>query len=174
MVKVAVEGHGLISFELLVFLFTQKLKYMSVNKAILIGNVGKDPEIRYLEGGTAVANFSLATTEFYKSRDGESTSSTEWHNIVAWRQLAELADKYIRKGRQIYVEGRITTRQWEDKDGNKRYTTEIVANTIQLLGSKPEGTESRPSAPAARTETASAKPAVEEDYKAVEEDDLPF
>lgn len=109
---------------------------MSVNKAILVGNVGKDPEVRHLEGGTSVARFTLATSETYKNKSGEQVKNTEWHNIVAWRQLAELAEKYIRKGNQIYVEGRITNRQYDDKDGNKRYINEIVADNIRLLGRK--------------------------------------
>ena len=93
---------------------------MSVNKVILVGNVGNDPEVKYLDGGTAVAKFSLATTENYKNKAGERVSQTEWHNIVAWRHLAELTEKYIIKGKQLFIEGRITTRSWEDKDGNKR------------------------------------------------------
>lgn len=145
---------------------------MSVNKAILVGNVGNDPEVRYLEGGTSVARFSLATTENYKNKSGERVSQTEWHNIVAWRQLAELTEKFITKGRQLYIEGRITNRSWEDKDGNKRYTTEIVANSIQLLGKK--GDEDGPSvsnsAPASAPKTES--PEIQE--QEVEDDDLPF
>ena len=148
---------------------------MSVNKAILVGNVGKDPEVRYLEGGASVASFSLATTEVYRNRNGEKVSQTEWHNIVAWRHLADLAEKYITKGRQLYIEGRITNRSWEDKEGNKRYTTEIVANTIQLLGRKgdePNGD------PAQKPETGSMdSPKVEEpkfSEETTEEDDLPF
>jgi single-strand DNA-binding protein len=109
---------------------------MSVNKAILVGNVGKDPEIRHLDGGTSVAKFTLATSDAYKNKSGELVKNTEWHNIVAWRQLAELAEKYIRKGSQIYVEGKITNRQYDDKDGNKRYITEVVADNIRLLGRK--------------------------------------
>ena len=96
---------------------------------MLIGNVGRDPEIRDFEGGVRKASFTLATTEQLRDRE-----QTEWHNIIAWRQLAELADKYIRKGSQIYVEGRITSRSWDGNDGVKHYTTEIVANAIQLLG----------------------------------------
>lgn len=107
---------------------------MSVNKAILVGNVGKDPEVRHLEGGISVARFSLATSESYKNKNGEQVKNTEWHNIVAWRQLADLAEKYIRKGSQIYVEGKITNRQYDDKEGNKRYVSEIVADSIRLLG----------------------------------------
>ncbi|MDD2292625.1 MAG: single-stranded DNA-binding protein [Bacteroidales bacterium] len=109
---------------------------MALNKALLIGNVGKDPEVRHLEGGASVATFTLATTERYKDRNGEMKENTEWHNIVAWRQLAELASNYIKKGTQIYVEGRIRSRSWDDQNGNKRYTTEIIADSIQLLGRK--------------------------------------
>ena len=107
---------------------------MSLNKVLLIGNVGKDPDIRHLESGASVATFSLATTERYRDKNGENKEITEWHNIVAWRQLADLASNYIRKGTQIYVEGRIRTRAWDDQTGNKRYTTEIMADAIQLLG----------------------------------------
>ena len=109
---------------------------MALNKVMLIGNVGKDPEVRHLEGGSVVASFSLATTEKYRDRNNELKETTEWHNIVCWRALAELADKYIRKGTQIYVEGKIRTRSWEDQSGQKRYTTEILADSIQLLGRK--------------------------------------
>jgi single-strand DNA-binding protein len=122
--------------------FYQQLIFiqMSVNKAILVGNVGKDPEVRHLEGGTSVARFTLATSETYKNKSGEQVKNTEWHNIVAWRQLAELAEKYIRKGSQIYVEGKISNRQYDDKDGNKRYISEIVADNIRLLGRKEDAT----------------------------------
>jgi len=107
---------------------------MSVNKVILVGNVGKDPETRYLEGGTAVCSFSLATSETYRNRDGERVTNTEWHNIVLWRGLAEVAEKYVKKGSQLFIEGRIRTRSWDDRDGNKRYTTEIVGDNMQMLG----------------------------------------
>ena len=107
---------------------------MSINKVILVGNVGKDPEIRYLEGGTAVCSFPLATSETYRNRDGEKVTNTEWHNIVMWRGLAEIAEKYVKKGAQLYLEGRIRTRSWDDKEGNKRYTTEIIADNMQMLG----------------------------------------
>jgi len=147
---------------------------MSVNKAILIGNVGKDPEVRYLEGGNAVARFSLATTEYYRNRNGENVSSTEWHNIVAWRQLAELAEKYIKKGRQLYVEGRITTRSWEDKEGNKRYTTEIVANSIQFLGKKPGEEEYQDSSASKPAEEPAAPEDKADENSPAEDDDLPF
>ena len=107
---------------------------MSVNKAILVGNLGKDPELRYTSSGTAVATFSLATTERYKDRNGEQQERTEWHNIVAWRNLAEICGKYLHKGRQVYIEGRIQNRSYDDRDGNKRYITEIVADQMQMLG----------------------------------------
>ncbi|NLX40302.1 MAG: single-stranded DNA-binding protein [Bacteroidales bacterium] len=107
---------------------------MALNKVLLIGNVGRDPEIRHLEGGASVASFSLATTERYKDRNGETREITEWHNIVAWRQLADLASRFIKKGSQIYVEGRIRSRSWDDANGQKRYITEILADSIQLLG----------------------------------------
>lgn len=109
---------------------------MSVNKVILVGNLGKDPEVRYTASGTAVANFSLATTERYKDRDGNNQEKTEWHNIVVWRQLAEICGKYLSKGRQVYIEGKIQTRSYDDRDGNKRYITEIVADQMQMLGGR--------------------------------------
>jgi len=115
---------------------------MAVNKAILVGNVGKDPETRYLEGGTAVSRFSLATSEVYKNKNGEKITNTDWHNIVVWRGLAEIAEKYIKKGTQLYVEGRIKTRSYTDKDGNTRYTTEIVADNFQMLGKKSDNASS--------------------------------
>ena len=110
---------------------------MALNKVLLIGNVGKDPDVRHLEGGASVASFTLATTERYRERgSGESKEITEWHNIVAWRQLADLAENFIRKGSQIFVEGRIRSRSWDDQNGQKRYITEILADSIQLLGRK--------------------------------------
>ena len=141
---------------------------MSVNKAILVGNVGKDPEVRYFEKDVAVANFTMATTEraITLTNGTQVPERTEWHNIVAWRGLATLAEKYIRKGTQIYVEGKIQTRSYE-KDGIKRYTTEIYAETIQLLGKKPETSGE------VNASTAAAPPA---DMQAPPpaEDDLPF
>ncbi len=109
---------------------------MSVNKVILVGNLGKDPELRYTPSGTAVATFSLATTERYKDRDGNRQEKTEWHNIVAWRQLAEICGKFLHKGKQVYIEGKIQNRSYDDRDGNKRYITEIVADQMQMLGSR--------------------------------------
>ncbi len=110
---------------------------MSVNKAILVGNLGRDPEIRYLPSGQSVANFSIATTETFTDRSGARQERTEWHRIVAWGKLAELCGQYLKKGRQVYIEGRITTRQYDAKDGSgKRSATEIVAQTIQFLGGR--------------------------------------
>lgn len=116
---------------------------MSLNKVMLIGNVGKDPEVRYLDGNnnpnsgsTKVATFTLATTERYRDRNGELRENTEWHNIVAWRNSADVAEKYIRKGTQLYVEGKLRTRSWTDQTGNKRYTTEVTVDNLQLLGRK--------------------------------------
>ena len=107
-----------------------------INKVILIGNLGKDPEIRYLEGGVAVVNFSLATTEVYKDKNGKKVESTDWHKIVAWRGLAEVAHKYFKKGMQVYVEGKLRTKSWTDKEGNKQFSTEIVADNIVMLGKR--------------------------------------
>lgn len=104
-----------------------------VNKVILIGNLGKDPELKYLEGNIARASFSLATSESYKDKNGNRVDQTEWHNIVMWRALAETAEKMLKKGTQVYIEGKIQTRQWNDKDGNKRNTTEIVAESFVIL-----------------------------------------
>ena len=108
-----------------------------VNKVILIGNLGKDPEVRYLDSGVAVANFSLATTENYKNKEGERVSQTEWHNVVLWRGLAEVAEKWLKKGSSVYIEGKIRTRKWEDKEGNVRYSTEILGDNMTMLGGKP-------------------------------------
>lgn len=109
---------------------------MSVNKVILVGNVGKDPEVRHLDSGVAVANFPLATSESYTAKNGDKVTTTEWHNIVLWRGLADVAEKYVTKGRQLYIEGRIRTRSYDDKDGNKRYTTEIYGDVMQMLGNR--------------------------------------
>lgn len=107
-----------------------------VNKVILIGNLGKDPEVRHLEGGAAVANFPLATTETFKDKNGNRQEQTEWHNIVVWRGLAEVAEKYLKKGMTIYIEGKLRTRSWDDKEGNKRYTTEVVGESFTMLNKR--------------------------------------
>jgi single-strand DNA-binding protein len=109
-----------------------------VNKVILVGNLGKDPEIRTLESGVKVATFSLATSESFKDRDGNRQDRTEWHNIVLWRGLAEIAERYLKKGNSIYVEGKLQTRSWDDKEGNKRYTTEIIGHNMTMLGGRKE------------------------------------
>jgi single-strand DNA-binding protein len=109
-----------------------------INKVILVGNLGKDPEVRHLEGGVSVANFTLATNEYYKDKQGTRVERTEWHNIAAWRGLAEMADKYLKKGQQVYVEGKIRTRQYQDKDNQTRYITEIIAEEITMLGGRPQ------------------------------------
>ena len=114
---------------------------------MLIGNVGRDPEVRYLDGNSGnakVATFTLATTERYRDRSGETRENTEWHNIVAWRGNADVAERFIRKGTQIYVEGRIRTRSWDDQTGNKRYTTEIIVDNLQLLGKKSDNPGAQP------------------------------
>ena len=110
-----------------------------VNKVILIGNLCKDPEVRTLEGGTQVARFPLATTEYYKDKTGNKVEKTEWHNIVLWRAQAEFAEKYLKKGQSIYLEGKIRTSNYQDKEGVQRYSTEIVADNITMLGAKPSG-----------------------------------
>jgi single-strand DNA-binding protein len=111
---------------------------MSVNKVILVGHVGQDPEIRYLDNHTPVCNIRVATSDVYKNKNGERVTTTEWHNVVLWRGLAEVAEKYVKKGSQLYIEGKLRTRSWDDKDKNKRYTTDIVADILQLLGKRAE------------------------------------
>lgn len=107
-----------------------------VNKVILIGNLGKDPEVRHLEGQMTVANFTLATNRRFKTKNGEMKDETEWHRIVVWGKLAEIVEQYIKKGSAVYIEGSLQTRKWQDKDGHDRYTTEIRANEIQMLDRK--------------------------------------
>ncbi|MBA9077648.1 MULTISPECIES: single-stranded DNA-binding protein [Rufibacter] len=111
----------------------------SINKVILIGNLGKDPEVRHLEGGVAVARFPLATSETFKDKNGERQERTEWHNIVLWRGLAEVSEKYLKKGQSVYIEGRIRSNNYTDKDGIQRYSTEIVADNMTMLGGRSEG-----------------------------------
>ncbi len=166
---------------------------MSVNKVILVGNVGKDPEVRYLEGNPGdqvkpkVATFPLATSERYRDRSGEVRENTEWHNIVLWRGLADVAEKFVRKGTQVYIEGRLRTRQWTDQTGNKRYTTEIIGDVMQLLGRRQDGPEGAPAAqpsyapaaqsaysPAAQPAVQQPKPAPVDFSQEAPTDDLPF
>ena len=140
-----------------------------INKVILIGNLGKDPEIRYTQSGTAVCNFTLATTESWGGKDGgERQEHTEWHNIVAWARLAEICNEYLRKGKQVYIEGGIRVRKWEDREGNTRYTTEIVARNMQMLGSK-DGGGGRPARDA---DDPNNRPGPEVDANL--DDDIPF
>lgn len=111
-----------------------------INKVILIGNLGADPEIRYTQSGTPVCNFRIATTERWKGQDGQQQEQTEWHNIVAWRRLAEICSEYLSKGSKVFIEGKLQTRKWQDQNGNDRYSTEIVARDMQMLS--PRGTSS--------------------------------
>jgi len=149
----------------------------SINKVILIGNLGKDPEVRHLESGVAVCNFSIATGETYKDRNsGEKVTHTEWHNIVLWRGLAEVAEKYLKKGAKIYIEGKLRTRSWQDQEGNTRYTTEILGDNMTMLG-KVSDSNSEPLAPS--QPLAAPKKQVEPlgnefSKPDVENDDLPF
>ena len=163
---------------------------MSLNKAMLIGNVGRDPEVRYLDGNSGnakVATFTLATTERYRDRNGETRENTEWHNIVAWRNTADVVEKFVKKGTQLYIEGRIRTRSWDDQTGNKRYTTEIIADTLQLLGKKSENPaagqpaqpqpsyQAQPQTPVNEMQPAPAvKPAPQPAQEENDIDDLPF
>tara|TARA_Y100000991_G_C21916560_1_gene324654 strand:+ start:613 stop:1026 length:414 start_codon:yes stop_codon:yes gene_type:complete len=134
-----------------------------VNKAILLGNLGKDPEIRRLDDGRAVANFSIATSESYKNKAGERVTNTEWHNIVLWSPLAEIAENYLKKGSQVYIEGKISNRSYEDKDGVKKYISEVVGRDITLLGRAPDS--------AGQNQTNETNEVKKEDTV---EDDLPF
>lgn len=138
-----------------------------INKVILIGNVGKDPEVKHLDNGMVIANFPLATSETYRNKENNKVTTTEWHNIVLFKGQAEVAEKYVKKGDPLYIEGRIRTRSWEDKEGNKRYTTEIVGNNMQMLGNaKTSETSQAQSNEVTEPESASGIPN--------EEDDLPF
>ncbi len=111
----------------------------SVNKVILVGNLGRDPEVRYMPNGEAVCNFSIATTDSWKDKSGAKQERTEWHNIVMYRKLAEIAGEYLKKGRPVYIEGRLQTRKWQTKEGQDRYTTEIIADQMQMLGTRDGG-----------------------------------
>jgi single-strand DNA-binding protein len=138
----------------------------SLNKVILIGNLGRDPELRYTTGGTPVANFTMATTDRWKDKSsGERKERTEWHRIVVWAKQAEICSEYLHKGKQVYIEGSLRTREWEDRDGNKRYTTEVVAQQVLMLGRAGE----RPAASVAEGGQAVAEPDA-----GFAEDDIPF
>ena len=145
----------------------------SVNKVILVGNLGRDPEVRYMANGEAVCNFSIATTDSWKDKNGEKQERTEWHNIVMYRRLAEIAGEYLKKGAPVYLEGKLQTRKWQDKDGKDRYTTEILADQMQMLGGRGgdgggQASPQRQQAPAQRQ----AAPAPSGGN--VPDDDIPF
>ncbi|MBQ4287879.1 MAG: single-stranded DNA-binding protein [Bacteroidales bacterium] len=160
---------------------------MSLNKVMLIGNVGKDPEVRYLDNNpnssdnAKVASFTLATTERYRDRSGEPHENTEWHNIVAWRRSADVVEKFVRKGTQLYIEGKLRTRSWNDQTGNKHYTTEVIVDNLQLLGKRGEPS-GQPQAPQYQQQYQTSYqqpqgPAVEAPAAPAQEgasDDLPF
>ena len=139
----------------------------SVNKVILIGNLGVDPEVRYLENGQAVANFRIATNRVYTTKDNERREETEWHRVVLWGKLAEISEKYLSKGRTVYIEGRLRTRQWVDQNGAERYTTEIVGENMTMLGGKTEDNKH-----IANNTSDTAPPAFNNNDTV--EDDLPF
>lgn len=144
---------------------------MSVNKVILVGHVGQDPEVRYLDNNTPVCTLRLATSDVYKNKNGERVTTTEWHSVVLWRGLAEVADKYVKKGSQIYIEGKLRTRSWDDKDKNKRYTTEIVADVMQLLGKKADDAGSAAPNQVSSDQSSTERPSMEEPDLT---NDLPF
>ena len=162
---------------------------MSFNKVLILGNAAAAPEVRHLEGGSVVANFRVATSEVFTDRSGNRTERTEWHNIVCWRRLAETAEKFIQKGTQVFIEGRITTREFTDQSGQKRYRTEIVADNIQLTGRRPDSQNQQPApqqsyqTPAQQYQRPAAPQPVQpapQDFPAVEDfndtdaNDLPF
>lgn len=152
---------------------------MSINKVILVGNVGKDPVIRYFDKGVAKATFPLATSDTYTNQQGETITSTEWHNIVLWRALAEVAEKTVKKGSQVYIVGKIKTRSYVDKDGNNKYITEILADALLLLDKKQGVTPSSSNAGTADNKGLSEAPLPETEeppvgFPAGPEDDLPF
>jgi single-strand DNA-binding protein len=146
-----------------------------INKVIIVGNLGQDPETRYMPSGKAVTNLRIATSESWKDKQtGEQREQTEWHSVVMYDRLAEIAAEYLRKGSQVYVEGKLRTRKWQDKEGRDRYSTEVIANEMQMLGSRGggAGTESRSEPRAAAAERPAAAPATERDE--VFDDDIPF
>jgi single stranded DNA-binding protein (ssb) len=150
----------------------------SVNKVIIVGNLGRDPELKYMQNGDAVCNMSVATTSSWKDKStGEKKEDTEWHRVVLYRRLAEVAGEYLRKGRSVYIEGRLKTRKWQDKDGIERYTTEIIGEQLQMLGgsSGSEDGGQRQAAPAARQQQAAPARAIDSGtLSTVDDDDIPF
>ena len=151
---------------------------MSVNKVILVGRLGRDPETRFTGGGQAVANFTLATDSTYKDRSGERQKKTEWHRIVVWSKLAEICQQYLKKGSLIYIEGRLQTREWEDKSGQKRSTTEIVASEMRMLGGRSEGAAAGAGAGAAASHSTDADVMPADDAAGhepnISDEDIPF
>lgn len=147
----------------------------SVNKVIIVGNLGRDPEVRYLPEGGAITNISVATTDTWKDKSGEKQERTEWHRVAFFGKLAEIAGEYLKKGSQVYVEGALRTRKWQDKEGKERYTTEIVADRMQMLGSRGGGSEPMAREPAAAT-SGGGKPQAKKGGGAFDEmdDDIPF
>ncbi len=145
-----------------------------VNRVILIGRLGRDPEMRYTSSGTPVANFSMATDEVWKDQNGERQTKTEWHNIVVWNKLAETCNTYLKKGKLVFIEGRLQTREWDDKDGNKRRTTEIVASNMQMLDRRDAGEEGRADYRASAPVSAAAPSAPKVMEAGITDDDIPF
>ncbi len=148
----------------------------SVNKVMIIGNLGRDPEVRYMPDGGAIANISVATTDTWKDKSGEKQERTEWHRVAFFGKLAEIAGEYLKKGSQVYVEGSLRTRKWQDKEGKERYTTEIVADRMQMLGSRAGGSESMAREEAPPKESAGAAKSGGKGGGGIEdlEDDIPF
>ncbi len=140
-----------------------------VNKVILVGNLGADPTMRHTPSGTAVANFNVATSETFKNKNGEKETRTEWHRVVAWARLAEICNEYLKKGKQVYIEGRLQTRSWEDQSGTKKYSTEVVANNMVMLGRAGDTPMDVPSQDVPAEQTVA-----EGSASTGEEDDLPF
>ena len=153
-----------------------KMSKGTVNKVILVGRLGKDPEMRYTSSGTAVVNFSMATNHFTKDKDGNNTDTTEWHQVVAFGRTAEVAGEYLNKGKLVYIEGRLQTRSWDDPNGQKRYKTEVVCSNLQLLGSKGDSEVPQGEAPVMEktTESNNEKESPAATTGSEEEDDLPF
>ncbi len=146
----------------------------SLNKVMLIGNLGKDPEVRYTTSGSAVASFSVATTEKYKNKSGEWEEKTEWHNVTLWARLAEIAGEYLSKGKTVYIEGRLQTRKWQDKEGKDRYTTEIVGEKMQMLSPKGDGGSRQDGGGRQGGGRAGGEPVYEDPAGFNADDDIPF
>jgi len=145
-----------------------------VNKVILVGNLGIEPEIRTLENGTKVARLRVATSESYTNKEGVRVENTEWHTVTLWRQLAEIAEKYLEKGKQVYIEGKLQTRSWKDKEGNDRYSTEVIADKMQMLGRASSGSDDNQGSRAAQPAQQQASAANSSNEPMDEDDDLPF